>query len=66
MAIDFMLTLIVKFHRFKDIDIISRMGKGDKKTKRGKIANKSYGARRPGRIKKRATVEQKIRLKKKA
>jgi len=42
------------------------MGKGDKKTKRGKIANKSYGARRPGRIKKRDTVEQKIRPKKKA
>lgn len=42
------------------------MGKGDKKTKRGKIANKSYGARRPSRIKKRVTVEQKIRTKKKA
>ncbi|MBT8185573.1 MAG: 30S ribosomal protein THX [Eudoraea sp.] len=41
------------------------MGKGDKKTKRGKIANKSYGARRPGRIKKRPAVEQKIRPKKK-
>ncbi|UCE70586.1 MAG: 30S ribosomal protein THX, partial [Flavobacteriaceae bacterium] len=23
------------------------MGKGDKKSKRGKIANKSYGVRRP-------------------
>ena len=23
------------------------MGKGDKKTKRGKISNKSYGVRRP-------------------
>ena len=23
------------------------MGKGDKKTKRGKIANRSYGVRRP-------------------
>ena len=23
------------------------MGKGDKKTKRGKIVNKSFGARRP-------------------
>jgi 30S ribosomal protein S31 len=41
------------------------MGKGDKKTKRGKIANKSYGARRPRRIKKRPTVEEKIGLKKK-
>ncbi|NND16459.1 MAG: 30S ribosomal protein THX [Eudoraea sp.] len=27
------------------------MGKGDKKTKRGKIANKSYGARRPRKTK---------------
>ncbi|MEX0287568.1 MAG: 30S ribosomal protein THX [Flavobacteriaceae bacterium] len=42
------------------------MGKGDKKTKRGKIANKSYGARRPGKIKRRPTVEQKITPKKKA
>ena len=42
------------------------MGKGDKKTKRGKIANKSYGARRPGRIKKRPNAEQKIAPKKKA
>jgi 30S ribosomal protein S31 len=28
------------------------MGKGDKKTKRGKIINGSYGARRPRKIKK--------------
>ncbi|MGB5821202.1 MAG: 30S ribosomal protein THX [Saonia sp.] len=41
------------------------MGKGDKKSRRGKIANKSYGARRPGRIKKRPTVEEKIRIEKK-
>jgi 30S ribosomal protein S31 len=28
------------------------MGKGDKKTKRGKIVNKSYGVRRPRKVKK--------------
>ena len=37
------------------------MGKGDIKTKRGKIANKSYGARRP---KKAAKIE--VKPKKKA
>ncbi|KPM31828.1 Hypothetical protein I595_2328 [Croceitalea dokdonensis DOKDO 023] len=36
------------------------MGKGDIKTKRGKIANKSYGARRRRKIRKRVTVEEKI------
>ena len=39
------------------------MGKGDKKTKRGKIANKSYGARRPRTIKKRTPVEKKVAIK---
>lgn len=39
------------------------MGKGDKKSKRGKIANKSYGARRPRKIKRKPTVEEKISLK---
>ena len=28
------------------------MGKGDKRTRRGKIFNRSYGKTRPGRIKK--------------
>lgn len=37
------------------------MGKGDVKTRRGKIANKSYGARRPRKIRKRTSVEEKIR-----
>jgi 30S ribosomal protein S31 len=41
------------------------MGKGDKKSKRGKIANKSYGARRPRKIKKKPTVEEKISIKNK-
>ncbi|WP_373516412.1 30S ribosomal protein THX [Pricia sp.] len=41
------------------------MGKGDKKSRRGKIANRSFGARRPRRIKKRPTVEEKISIRKK-
>lgn len=36
------------------------MGKGDKKTRRGKIANNTYGTRRPKKIKKRRSVEEKI------
>ncbi len=40
---------------------IYNMGKGDIKTRRGKIANKSYGARRP---KKAAKIE--VKPKKKA
>lgn len=41
------------------------MGRGDKKTRRGKIANRSYGARRPRSIKKRPTPEEQIDIKKK-
>ncbi|MEZ2415878.1 30S ribosomal protein THX [Muriicola sp. E247] len=41
------------------------MGKGDKSSKRGKIANKSYGVRRRRKIKKRPTVEEKISTKSK-
>lgn len=41
------------------------MGKGDKKSKRGKIANNSYGARRPKKIKRKPTVEEKIKVNKK-
>ncbi|MDC6390122.1 30S ribosomal protein THX [Maribacter sp. PR1] len=41
------------------------MGKGDKKSKRGKIANNSYGARRPKKIKRKPTVEEKIKISKK-
>ncbi|WP_394975575.1 30S ribosomal protein THX [uncultured Croceitalea sp.] len=40
------------------------MGKGDIKTKRGKIANKSYGARRKRKIKKRTSIETKINVEK--
>ena len=36
------------------------MGKGDIKTRRGKIANKSYGARRKRKIKKKTAVENKV------
>ncbi|PXX26862.1 30S ribosomal protein THX [Arenibacter sp. ARW7G5Y1] len=36
------------------------MGKGDKKSKRGKIINGTYGTRRKRKIKKRPNVEEKI------
>ncbi len=41
------------------------MGKGDKKTKRGKIHRGTYGSRRP-RIKKRQSIENKIDIDNKA
>ncbi|MEA1786837.1 30S ribosomal protein THX [Arenibacter sp. GZD96] len=41
------------------------MGKGDKKTRRGKIVNGTYGSRRKRKIKIRPTVEEKIDIKKK-
>lgn len=41
------------------------MGKGDKKTRRGKINQGSFGVRRP-RIKKKPSVETKISIDKKA
>lgn len=41
------------------------MGKGDKKTKRGKIYRGTFGVRRP-RIKKKPTVENKISIGNKA
>ncbi|WP_188652774.1 30S ribosomal protein THX [Yeosuana aromativorans] len=41
------------------------MGKGDKKTKRGKIHRGTYGTRRP-RIKKKRSVENKIDIDNKA
>ncbi|QXP58161.1 30S ribosomal protein THX [Cellulophaga sp. HaHa_2_95] len=41
------------------------MGKGDKKSRKGKIASNSFGARRPKKIKRRPTVEEKIAIKKK-
>jgi 30S ribosomal protein S31 len=40
------------------------MGKGDKKTRRGKINSGSYGVRRP-KIKKRPTTVEKISVDKK-
>ena len=41
------------------------MGKGDKKTKRGKINRGTFGARRP-RIKKKPSIESKISINNKA
>ena len=41
------------------------MGKGDKKTKRGKIHRGTFGSRRP-RIKKRRSAESKIGIADKA
>ena len=41
------------------------MGKGDKKTKRGKIHRGTFGARRP-RIKKKRSAEHKIAIGNKA
>ena len=41
------------------------MGKGDKKTKRGKIHRGTFGARRP-KIKKRPSIEKKISIGNKA
>ncbi|WP_082041770.1 30S ribosomal protein THX [Lacinutrix sp. Hel_I_90] len=40
------------------------MGRGDKKTKRGKISRGTYGVKRP-RIKKRVRPETKIQIDKK-
>ena len=40
------------------------MGKGDKKTRRGKITNRSYGVRRP-KSKKSSTVVVKVSTEKK-
>lgn len=42
---------------------ITLMGKGDIKTKRGKIANKSYGARRPKKAKGKTVVVKKKKTK---
>lgn len=35
------------------------MGKGDKRTKRGKVFNKSYGAKRPRKKKKKSEQKEK-------
>ncbi len=41
------------------------MGKGDKKSKRGKIINGTYGSRRKRKLKKKPTIEEKINVEKK-
>jgi len=38
------------------------MGKGDKRSRRGKIYNGSYGKKRPGRAKKKAAVTATARV----
>ena len=52
------------FFHSKNIQLII-MGKGDKKTKRGKIHRGTYGTRRP-RVKKKRSVENKIDIDSKA
>ncbi|WP_072764693.1 30S ribosomal protein THX [Arenibacter nanhaiticus] len=41
------------------------MGKGDKKSKRGKIINKTYGTRRKRKLKRKPSIEEKISVGKK-
>lgn len=41
------------------------MGKGDKKSRRGKIILGTYGTRRKRKIKKRPGIEEKINVEKK-
>tara|TARA_R110002049_G_scaffold13497_3_gene58311 strand:+ start:7157 stop:7285 length:129 start_codon:yes stop_codon:yes gene_type:complete len=41
------------------------MGKGDKKSKRGKIINGTYGSRRKRKLKRKPTIEEKINVGKK-
>jgi len=40
------------------------MGKGDKKTRKGKIFNNSYGARRPGKKRKKQSEPNKSKSRK--
>lgn len=63
--------IFFQHQQYFDFDVIFcilpkkiQMGKGDKKTKRGKINRGSYGARRP-RIKKKPSIETKISIDKK-
>jgi len=60
-CLDTFLNLYILNHRKSN----KIMGKGDKKTKRGKINRGTYGVRRP-RIKKRQSVENKIDVNNKA
>lgn len=41
------------------------MGKGDKKSRRGKIINGTYGAKRKRKIKRKPTLQEKINPEKK-
>ena len=56
--------LSCQFYTFDGLLNRNAMGKGDKKSKRGKINRGSFGVRRP-RIKKRPKTEDKINVNKK-
>ena len=43
-----------RLHSLQPQPAISIMGKGDKRTKKGKIYRGSYGKRRPGKLKSKA------------
>lgn len=59
-------TLLFKVFNFRILrQITLKMGKGDKKTRRGKIHKGTFGVRRP-RIKKKPTTQEKININKKA
>jgi 30S ribosomal protein S31 len=62
---DFTWNLILNFVFYVKLKLLKTMGKGDKKTKRGKINRGTFGARRP-RIKKRRSIESKISISNKA
>lgn len=55
--IDINICFFIKFtnfvaHHYLGTKNYNKMGKGDKKTKRGKIVNKSYGVKRPRKLRK--------------
>lgn len=60
-----LLGFFLIFLYFIHSKIYNIMGKGDKKTKRGKINRGTFGARRP-RIKKKPSIESKISIGNKA
>lgn len=47
------------FDQFKRQPITNPMGKGDKRTKKGKIFRGSYGKRRPRKLKSKGKTPQK-------
>jgi len=66
MTLNFKTYLLFKIMIYCNLELNKFiMGKGDKKTKRGKINRGTFGARRP-RIKKKPSNETKISIDKKA